>query len=856
MFRLNNKFAYHIILLISMFLVACSGSNSSSSTQQGSLSFNINGNLQITRNSNRFVYLQLNNSKNLKTQKIAIIVDDPAIAKVSPRFCYVSSTAPNCAIVVYGLKNGTTSLSAVSAATPANNKNLKNTSYAYDKISIPSTVGDAPVYGALGVESSIFIDPLSMESSANVNVSFSTYESVSGYYTINVTGGLKDSSGIPGNNYAIFNVQSYAPVVISAGGGAGSLSCSVSSLQPTCTLTFYVPASAIVAKTPLTLQATVAGAIVAALPTGFYPPIAITAIGTTKAYPGQVQISTQTSNPDDINTATIPVGMNAPLFINWNNVAMNGAVNVTLTSSNPGNVSFYSYTPGNNESPVLSATASCVLTYPTALSCGQGISALNTGSATITATAVANNKQSYTVNNLNLTVVAQESAIRKITFSNNSTESIAIGITSGGAHSYINFNTPSVIPSAPGANLAAGGGSQCGLTNPLAACPIGSTCLQGGATPTANSTYYCFYDQQPPVCNGTESCSNGYVLQPGGSTVFSISGSSGDGDPLGIIWSGNFFARTKCDPITGICENASCNDEAGGLMCGPGVGGSPGINTLAETTFQRDGDTDFYDVSIINGLNFAVAFGPTDISADSKNAYLCGTAGGAQQGSWPSTTGLPASLWESTPSSTSFPSIYNITNESASSYYRIVSESTGTICSADSMCTSPQVCGYPITGASAINESTTLYPKHCGKPIAWITADGIYGLNQTGINLSSLPFNFTESWTNPVSSSPQFYVGDLQLCINNAFSSFAAQPAGAYGNTLLACGGTSWTGITRLAQAVITQGPQWESNVLPTITWLKQACPTCYTFPFDDMSSTFTCTGSKKYSIIFSNPPQ
>ena len=26
--------------------------------------------------------------------------------------------------------------------------------------------------------------------------------------------------------------------------------------------------------------------------------------------------------------------------------------------------------------------------------------------------------------------------------------------------------------------------------------------------------------------------------------------------------------------------------------------------------------------------------------------------------------------------------------------------------------------------------------------------------------------------------------------------------------------------------------------VLPTITWLKQAYPTCYTYPFDDMTST------------------
>jgi hypothetical protein len=33
--------------------------------------------------------------------------------------------------------------------------------------------------------------------------------------------------------------------------------------------------------------------------------------------------------------------------------------------------------------------------------------------------------------------------------------------------------------------------------------------------------------------------------------------------------------------------------------------------------------------------------------------------------------------------------------------------------------------------------------------------------------------------------------------------------------------------------------------VLPTIAWLKKSCPTCYTYPFDDMSSTFQCTNHK-----------
>jgi hypothetical protein len=57
----------------------------------------------------------------------------------------------------------------------------------------------------------------------------------------------------------------------------------------------------------------------------------------------------------------------------------------------------------------------------------------------------------------------------------------------------------------------------------------------------------------------------------------------------------------------------------------------------------------------------------------------------------------------------------------------------------------------------------------------------------------------------------------------------------------MACGGTNWPGITTPAMSVTTINPKWMSYVLPTINWLKQACPTCYTYPFDDQSSTFTC---------------
>ena len=62
--------------------------------------------------------------------------------------------------------------------------------------------------------------------------------------------------------------------------------------------------------------------------------------------------------------------------------------------------------------------------------------------------------------------------------------------------------------------------------------------------------------------------------------------------------------------------------------------------------------------------------------------------------------------------------------------------------------------------------------------------------------------------------------------------------------------------ITQPTQPVNYASSNWLNYVLPTIRWLKAACPTCYTFPFDDMSSTFQCSNSSNsidYGVIFTD---
>ena len=123
-------------------------------------------------------------------------------------------------------------------------------------------------------------------------------------------------------------------------------------------------------------------------------------------------------------------------------------------------------------------------------------------------------------------------------------------------------------------------------------------------------------------------------------------------------------------------------------------------------------------------------------------------------------------------------------------------------------------------------------------------------------------------------------VGDLQLCINNTYSAYGNNGTGTtfpVQPLVLACGGVMWgatespgpqqnpagnvgLNLTRPAQTVQTANTNWLSYVLPTINWLKQACPTCYTYPFDDMTSTFTCADTTRtpspvtnYGVAFSD---
>ncbi|GAM28897.1 hypothetical protein SAMD00019534_120730 [Acytostelium subglobosum LB1] len=104
----------------------------------------------------------------------------------------------------------------------------------------------------------------------------------------------------------------------------------------------------------------------------------------------------------------------------------------------------------------------------------------------------------------------------------------------------------------------------------------------------------------------------GWALTPGDSNIISLQDN----------WQGRFWGRTDCDFDSngnGYCQTGDC----GGVLQCNGAGGNPPA-TLIEMTLSGNGNQDYYDVSLVDGYNLPVAFGP---DAPTSNDYNCTLAG-------------------------------------------------------------------------------------------------------------------------------------------------------------------------------------------------------------------------------------
>jgi hypothetical protein len=816
------------------------------------IAFTPGGTIDVKRGSIQHVVLALQGAARLSGASVRLSVSDSGILGVTPAACTLSGSSESSSRCTLTLRGKATGRAVIAAQATG-----------YGQASLSATVGDATTYGSLVVADEVG----TFVGQGPITIAFKATGPTPYQKTLKAQ--IAGSSGIVESTGALINFSSPSATV-----SFNPAQCQVTSAAPECDTVMSNTAA-----TAATVTVQVVGAVLSEY--SGYVPITVNASPNTTPMYGRIAVSTQSGN-------NVPQGMKAPLFVNWLEASESDSVTVTLTIAGSG-IEFYGFDPGDNTAMRTATTASCTLTYGgsgNAPSCGFGlVGQASSGTVTINASATATSGHTYTIAPLTLGAVAPEPPARAITFTNTSVQTVYVGITGGAANAYVSPTASAVPAGTPSADVKPGAGSLCGPSNPQAACPIGSTCLQGGAKPNSDigtTPFYCYYDQPVP--------SSGYALAAGGgATTINISASSLS--PGGIIWSGNFYGRTGCDATTGQCANATCAGAAGGLACGPGTGPTPGINTLAETTFQATPNPDYYDVSIINGVNFAAQFGPTNVAVSASDAYLCGVAGStsAQNGGYPTnpTAGLPAASWALRPTSASFPPGASITGDPASYFTLVIPSAAASSCTGSSACTTPPdlTCGYrmsDVTGGSFTFDSSQRY---CGQPVAYLTADAIWGSNPSSGNAAPFSFNTTFDWTNPNSStnpSGTVSVGDLQLCIDNTYSGYIDN--GTTGSTppfpvqpiALACGGVEWgatespgplqnpagnvgLNLTRPSQPVQTANANWLTYVLPTILWLKQACPTCYTYPFDDMTSTFTCVdnsgnASTNYGVAFSDP--
>jgi hypothetical protein len=345
-------------------------------------------------------------------------------------------------------------------------------------------------------------------------------------------------------------------------------------------------------------------------------------------------------------------------------------------------------------------------------------------------------------------------------------------------------------------------------------CPAGSACQPTG------DVRQCFWKNPRPV-------DGSYRLAPrGGSSSTRITAAS---DDMPIVWSGVVTARLGCTDAG--CAVADCGDDGTG-GCAP----SRGFNqpaTQAEFTLQSRA-VDFYDVEVINGVSVPVSMAPV-LPAQAWQAlsddapYFCGTPGALT----PTSKRLGGCSWKFQPPSVD---------------YRWVSPG-GAPCWRDADCRAGAVCGLSFNA----DDATGAFKKTCGTQLGLWSANQVCGVQAD----FDVPFNCQQSAGR--SNGTPVTLRDLYHCTNVGS---CYQP----GATSECCGCVNWdqAGLTvppaPYTEQCINTNTQWRRHVQPRLEWLKRGCPTAYVYPYDDMSSTFTCgnvtAGVNKVDYLITFCPQ
>lgn len=435
---------------------------------------------------------------------------------------------------------------------------------------------------------------------------------------------------------------------------------------------------------------------------------------------------------------------------------------------------------------------------------------------------------------------------RAFTINNNSSQEIWLGVTAGTLSCLTDADCPTAAAgSCIGADPATSKAGSCG-------CATSSDC--GSVAQCNTNNNFCYWDS-PALSVGQMKLN----ATKGQSLLCFPAPQAGQN----IQWSGNMFARTGCNATGQQCATGECGSKAN-KNCPTGTGGNP-PNTLLEFTLSNQTATpipgpDFYDISIINGINVAVSFMPKagTYKADSSDPYSCAGPGSTTQAG-----SLSPCTWQVNPtiSDVDYTSLLrNVTPTAIAANAQCPNGSTPNAlanceCESDTDCSAAGLaCGLALNA-----KKNQQYTKVCGTHIGWWTADQICGSSINNVSPFvpfGAPLNCADTVINSDGSSSTNT--NLHICTKPATAPAPEQAQSCYSEGAVSdCCGCATSGSAEFQHWPTVLSPsfgggdngcysnnsKWVHTVQPWLVFLKQACPTAYTYPFDDATSTFTCEG-------------
>jgi len=173
--------------------------------------------------------------------------------------------------------------------------------------------------------------------------------------------------------------------------------------------------------------------------------------------------------------------------------------------------------------------------------------------------------------------------------------------------------------------------------------------------------------------------------------------------------------------------------------------------------------------------------------------------------------------------------------EPPSPHYVAVRGGSGAACAADGSapCAAPgEQCGL----AKQIGASPS-FRLACGAPLGHWTSAQVCGSDH---GFDEAPFFCaTPVARGPAADATRWTYYGCTSGIQSCFSAGAGHGC---------CGCTTRPDVPGVPQAggagprCESANSEWAAVALPHLTFLKRACPSCYVHPYDDLSSTFTCS--------------